>query len=66
MFRSADVIAINKMDLAPHLDVDFDMNLFYRNLRDVHPKVKTIEVSAKTGDEIDDWCDWIRGLLTTR
>jgi hydrogenase nickel incorporation protein HypB len=64
MFRSAHVIAVNKMDLAPHLD--FEMDLFYRNLRDVHPDVRTIEVSAKTGTGIDEWCDWIRHLLGRR
>jgi hydrogenase nickel incorporation protein HypB len=63
MFRSADVIAVNKMDLAPHLD--FDIDLFYRNLRDVHPEVTTIEISARNGDGLGVWCDWIRGLLTT-
>ncbi len=57
MFRSADVVAVNKIDLLPYLD--FDLDLFYRNLRNVHPTVRTIEVSAKTGAGLEEWCDWM-------
>ena len=57
MFRSADVVIVNKMDLLPHLD--FDLALFYRNLADVHPGVTTIEVSAKSGLGLDSWFHWI-------
>ena len=60
MFRSADVVLVNKMDLMPYLDLDID--LFYRNLHDVHPNVKTIETSAKSGVGIDEWCAWIVAL----
>ena len=35
MFRSADVIVVNKIDLLPHLD--FDLDLFERNLAAVNP-----------------------------
>lgn len=57
MFRSADVVVINKTDLLPHLD--FDLALFYKNLADVHPGVTTIEVSARSGQGLDEWCRWI-------
>ena len=50
MFRSVQVVVINKMDLAPYLD--FDMELFRANLEKVNPGVKVIEVSAKTGEGI--------------
>lgn len=58
MFRSADIVLVNKMDLLPYLD--FDLGLFYSNLHDVHPDVRVIEVSARTGAGLDEWCDWIR------
>ncbi len=58
MFRSADVIVINKIDLLPHLD--FDLDLFYRNVRDVNPTAELIEVSARTGDGLDAWTNWLK------
>ena len=60
MFRSADVVIINKMDLLPHLD--FDLALFHANLRNVNPDVRTIETSAKTGVGVDEVCAWITSL----
>jgi hydrogenase nickel incorporation protein HypB len=58
MFRSADVVAINKIDLLPHLD--FDLDLFRTNLAKINPGVSTITVSARTGEGVDEWCDWLR------
>jgi hydrogenase nickel incorporation protein HypB len=60
MFRSADVVIINKIDLLPYLD--FDLDLFRANLRDVNPDVRTIETSAKTGAGVDEVCAWISSL----
>ena len=60
MFRSADVVIVNKIDLLPYLD--FDLALFHSNLRDVNPDVRTIETSAKTGAGIDEVCTWIESL----
>jgi hydrogenase nickel incorporation protein HypB len=57
MFRSADLVLMNKLDLLPHLD--FDTGLFLANLRQVNPGVAVIEVSARTGDGVDRWCDWL-------
>jgi len=61
MFRSADVVVVNKIDLLPYLDVD--MGLFEANLRAVNPAVTVIEVSAKTGAGIDAWCQWLTSSL---
>lgn len=58
MFRSVELLLLNKMDLLPHLD--FDMALFERNLRSVNPTVSVIPVSARTGEGIDDWYAWLR------
>src|SRR4051812_35305038 len=57
MFRSADVVVVNKVDLLPHLD--FDLALFRRNLAAVNPGVPVLEVSARTGDGVPAWCDWL-------
>ena len=61
MFRSVDLVAINKIDLLPHLD--FDLDLFRANLRKVNPTVATIDLSAGTGQGVDAWCDWLRAQL---
>lgn len=57
MFRSADLVVINKLDLLPHLD--FDLDLFRANLAAVNPGATVIEASARTGDGVDAWCDWL-------
>ncbi|MGH8860639.1 MAG: hydrogenase nickel incorporation protein HypB, partial [Jatrophihabitantaceae bacterium] len=61
MFRSADVVLMNKIDLAPHLDVDLE--LFLANLRAVNPSAPVIEVSASTGAGVADCLAWIRSQL---
>lgn len=58
MFRSADIVLVNKVDLLPHLDMDLD--LFERNLRAVNPHVPAIRTSARTGVGIDDCVGWLR------
>ena len=57
MFRSADLVVINKIDLLPYLDVE--LGRFYANLHDVNPGVEVIELSAKTGEGLDEWCSWL-------
>ncbi|MDQ6849264.1 MAG: hydrogenase nickel incorporation protein HypB [Actinomycetota bacterium] len=57
MFRSADVVLVNKIDLLPHLDVD--LGLFQRNLRSINPTARMIELSARTGQGVDEWCGWL-------
>jgi hydrogenase nickel incorporation protein HypB len=57
MFRAADVVAVNKVDLLPHLD--FDMESFLANLTSVNPAARIIQTSAQTGEGVDEWCDWL-------
>ncbi|MBW0116769.1 hydrogenase nickel incorporation protein HypB [Pseudonocardia abyssalis] len=57
MFRSADLVLVNKIDLLPHLD--FDLPLFHRNLQAVNPGVTVVETSARTGQGVDAWCAWL-------
>ena len=61
MFRAADVVVVNKIDLLPHLD--FDLDLFLANLYDINPHATVIQVSARTGEGVDQWCDWLRNSL---
>jgi hydrogenase nickel incorporation protein HypB len=57
MFRACELVLINKVDLLPHLD--FDLERFLYNLDSVHPGVERIPVSAKTGEGVDEWRDWL-------
>ena len=57
MFRACELVLINKIDLLPHLD--FDLDKFLYNLESVHPGVEHMLVSARTGEGIEDWRDWL-------
>jgi hydrogenase nickel incorporation protein HypB len=58
MFRSAEVVLVNKIDLLPHLD--FDMPAFRANLQAVNPTATVIETSARTGLGLAEWCAWLQ------
>jgi hydrogenase nickel incorporation protein HypB len=58
MFRTADVVLLNKVDLLPY--VDFDVTRFAEAVGLVRPRAEIIEVSATRGDGIDDWYGWLR------
>jgi len=57
MFRTCELVVINKIDLLPHLD--FDMERFLRNLDAVHPGVARMQVSARTGEGVEAFRDWL-------
>ena len=58
MFREADCLLITKTDLGPHLEVNIDTII--ANVRQLNSKVTIIPVSAKTGEGIDLWLNWVR------
>jgi len=60
MFHACDVVVVNKIDLLPHLDVDLDR--FVANVRAVNPTVRLIHLSARTGEGLQEWCDWLLAL----
>ena len=57
MFRSCGLVVVNKVDLLPYLD--FDMDEFLGNLRKVNPAAEVLPVSARTGEGVTAWCDWL-------
>lgn len=58
MFQEADCLLITKMDLAPHLEVDLD--LLISNVRQMNSHVTIVPVSAKTGEGLETWLEWVR------
>jgi hydrogenase nickel incorporation protein HypB len=61
MFRSAELVLVNKVDLLEHLD--FDLEQFLRNLDAVNPGVRRVLTSARTGQGVDEWCGWLEQRL---
>jgi hydrogenase nickel incorporation protein HypB len=57
LFREADIVLVNKVDLAPY--VECDLALIESNLRQVQPALEVLFVSAKTGEGCDAWVDWL-------
>lgn len=57
MFHASDVMVLTKTDLLPHLDFDTDKCI--EMARRVNPDLKVIQVSAKSGEGMEEWLDWI-------
>ncbi len=58
MFESSQLCIINKIDLLPYLD--FDMDKLKDYAKRVNHHLEFIEVSAKTGEGMDQWYEWLR------
>ena len=61
MFRSVQLVLVNKIDLLPHLDVD--LGLFEANVRAVNPTATILHVSARTGQGLDGWYAWLAAVV---
>ncbi len=57
MFHAADVMILNKVDLLPYLD--FDVQLCIDNARKLQPDIEVLQVSAKSGEGMNEWCEWL-------
>ena len=60
MFRTCELVLVNKIDLLPHLDFDLDRFLYY--LDQVNPGVERMLLSAHTGEGVQAWRDWLLAL----
>lgn len=58
MFSIVDVLLINKIDAVDYFDFDFDKVKEY--VTKLNPNIKIIPISAKTGQGIEEWADWVR------
>ena len=61
MFRTADLVLINKIDLLPY--VDFDVSRCLDAARRARPGVAAIEVSATRGDGMEAWYEWVQARV---
>jgi hydrogenase nickel incorporation protein HypB len=62
MFRTCQLVLVNKIDLFEHLD--FDLEKLLVNLDSVHPGVERMLVSARTGEGIEEWAGWLARLAS--
>ncbi len=64
MFTAAQVAILNKLDLAPHTDAD--LAAYEANLLRVNPGLTIFRLSARTGEGMAAWLDWLRGRLADK
>jgi hydrogenase nickel incorporation protein HypB len=57
MFRTCELVVVNKIDLLPHLD--FDVDRFLGNLEQVNPEARHVLVSARTGEGVEAVREWL-------
>ena len=58
MFFAADLMLLTKTDLLPYLDFDVEKCMEYA--RRVNPKIKILQLSAKSGEGLSEWYSWIK------
>ena len=62
MFRNCQVVLVNKCDTLPVFD-DFDCDRVKARIMDRNPDCRVFFVSAKTGEGLDAWLDWLRSAM---
>jgi hydrogenase nickel incorporation protein HypB len=60
MFRSADVMVINKMDLLPY--TDFDIEKVIHSAMSLNPKIHILKTSCRTGEGLDEWSGFVNAF----
>ncbi len=58
MFSICDLVLINKIDVAPYFDFDLEKCKEYIHMR--NPKAEIIPISAKTGEGIEKFAEWLK------
>ncbi len=57
MFRTCELVIVNKVDLLEH--IDFELERLLENIDTVNPGVATMLTSARTGEGVDAWREWL-------
>lgn len=57
MFAIAQILVLNKLDLLPY--VDYDLEKVKRQIFAINPHLRVFEVSCRTGEGLDAWCEWL-------
>ncbi len=62
MFSIVDVLLVNKIDAMDFFD--FDLEACEKRVKALNPNIKIIPISAKTGEGIDQWANWLRNEVS--
>ena len=57
MFAAAQALVLNKLDLLPY--VEYDLEKVKRHVCAINPHVRVFEMSCRTGEGLDAWCEWL-------
>ena len=57
IFQVCDALIINKIDVLPYFDFDLEKVTEFAHMR--NPNLEIFPISAKTGEGVDAWCDWL-------
>ncbi|NLX42716.1 MAG: hydrogenase nickel incorporation protein HypB, partial [Chloroflexi bacterium] len=57
---NVDALVISKIDLIPY--IPFDVEAYTRIVRGINPEIEVFPLSAVSGEGMDRWVDWVRGL----
>ena len=58
IFTVCDALIINKIDVLPYFDFDMEKVVEYARMR--NPKLEIFPISAKTGEGVSAWTDWLK------
>ena len=58
MFQVCQCLLINKIDVLPYFD--FDLEEWKKRVLKLNPDMKIIPISARTGEGMDEWIDWLK------
>lgn len=61
MFTISDVVLINKIDTKSVFD--FDDEAVVERIHKLNPNAQVFFISAKTGEGVDAWCDWLKAQV---
>ncbi|MEF8722072.1 hydrogenase nickel incorporation protein HypB [Candidatus Accumulibacter phosphatis] len=64
MFAAASLMLLNKIDLLPHVSFSVERAIAYA--RQINPQLQVIEVSATTGEGLEQWLAWLIAGCTAR
>jgi len=64
MFRQCDALLLNKIDLLPYLE--YDKAAALHSIDQIHPGMPVFEISAKTGQGLQEFVAWLRERVTRK